>query len=112
MHTHFSQAYIISQFDVIYGQGTVIYALKNSYTDILVIYKPKSYIYVVFLKSYMVKGTVIYVLKIPYIIILVILYMNSNHAYMSVLQSHILVRFRHIPMFGRFNANALDHPTQ
>ena len=66
--------------------------------DNLVIYKLKSYIYVVFLKSYMVEGTVIYVLKIPYINILVIygfeLYIN-----MSVLQCHILVRFRHIPMF-------------
>jgi len=43
--------HIISQFEIKYGQGTVIYTLKNPYMDILVIYKLKSYLYVVFLKS-------------------------------------------------------------
>jgi len=41
--------------EVIYGQGSVIYALKNPYMNILVIYELKSYIFDGFFKTYMVK---------------------------------------------------------
>jgi len=75
---HVLHKHIISQFEVIYGQGIVIYALKNPYMDVLVIYKFKSCIYVVFFKSYyMVKGTVFKKLHL----LIFLSYMNSNHPY-------------------------------
>ena len=76
-------------FKNIYGQITVIYALKNPYMNILVIYELKSYIYDGFFQNIYGQGTVIYALKNPYMDILVI-YVLKSYIYVVIVKSYMV----------------------